>query len=804
MPFRRVLLLGALLGALVDVGAQERDADSISVVTLPETALTARSTEPSPLEEIVVTAQRRQQAQSDVPINLSVLGREQLDQFNIQQFDDLAAFVPGLEVQEQSANNPSFVIRGISTQEGEAFAESRVAVFQDGVPASRSRGSFFELFDLERVEVVKGPQSTLFGRAALTGGINVIQKKADYTGDAAVDIIYGWGDGNSRYTQISGHAGGAIVADRLAVRLAAIQKVRDPYIENSLGGRGFNGVDVGAYRLTLRLDPSEFMSIDLIANHQVDSPPGTGFKSNRFAPVNGDTSPYTAAALQNFGGFRDGRDLGLERDLDSISSLITWRLGERWTVDAVTGYRRFDAEEIFDADGSYHDLFTVAEVATGRQFSQELRIAFDDEHRLSGFFGAHYLAEQGEQFVPLATDIAVGLPFFAEFVASGNVREPTTPSSGQIYEEEFANQADNKALDLFADASFDLTDRWGLTAGLRWTQDRKISRYVGRSVTNLADPGRTLFIAASENGDWLSADARFSGLSWRTILSFEWSPLLKTWASYSRGRRPEVVAFDSPTGDESMGTGLPGAGLLPSTPADYNFVAPKIVPAEIVDSLEIGGHAAFFEGRARLNGSVFYYDYSNFQTRTFVPGEAAVEIRNAGAADAIGLEMEWNLQASQRLGLLFSYGYNRARFADSDGRGRELEYGGNRFRLSPDHSLSLGLNYALPLPLGPGHLDITPTYSYRSKVFFDDNNDRPDLQSSDDTQDEFQGGYGLLNLQLRYALAALPLELNAFARNLLDTEYLIDAGNTGDSFGSPTFIRGPSRLIGAGIAIRFD
>ena len=128
---------------------------------------------------IVVTAQKREQSLADVPISVTAYGQERLETLGIEQFDELSDFVPGLEVQEQSPNNPGFVIRGITSDDGAATGEARVAVFQDGVSISRARSAYVELFDIERVEVVKGPQATLFGRGALIGAINVIQNKAD-------------------------------------------------------------------------------------------------------------------------------------------------------------------------------------------------------------------------------------------------------------------------------------------------------------------------------------------------------------------------------------------------------------------------------------------------------------------------------------------------------------------------------------------------------------------------------------------------------------------------------------------------
>jgi len=130
-------------------------------------------------EEIIVTAQLREQRLIEVPIAVTAYSGDTLDRLGITKFDELALYVPGFEVQEQSANNPGFVIRGITSDSGEATTEPRIAIFVDGVSASRSRGSYMELFDVERIEVARGPQATLYGRGALIGAVNVIQNHVD-------------------------------------------------------------------------------------------------------------------------------------------------------------------------------------------------------------------------------------------------------------------------------------------------------------------------------------------------------------------------------------------------------------------------------------------------------------------------------------------------------------------------------------------------------------------------------------------------------------------------------------------------
>ncbi|MEL6259236.1 MAG: TonB-dependent receptor plug domain-containing protein, partial [Pseudomonadota bacterium] len=197
------------------------------------------------LDVIEVTTQKRTESIVDVPISVTAYDNDTLRQLGVSQFDELSVFVPGLLVQEQSPNNPGFVIRGITSDSGEANIEPRVAVFQDGVSLSRSRGSYVELFDLERVEVVKGPQPTLFGRSALIGAVSIVQNKADvnsYNGYAEV------GYGNRGQFKAEGAVNAPILPGVFGVRAAGIHKERDGIVSNPLEGQGdLNGVNLDAF-----------------------------------------------------------------------------------------------------------------------------------------------------------------------------------------------------------------------------------------------------------------------------------------------------------------------------------------------------------------------------------------------------------------------------------------------------------------------------------------------------------------------------------------------------------------------------
>jgi iron complex outermembrane receptor protein len=261
------------------------------------------------VEELIVTAQKREQKTLDVPIALTAYSGAMLDKLGVQEFDKLSAFVPGFQVQNQSPNNPGFVMRGITSDSGEATVEPRVSVFQDGVSISKSRGSYVELFDVQRIEVAKGPQSTLFGRGAMIGAVNIIQNKAD---PHALDWRVGAELGDHGYGLFEGMANVPLsdtFADPLRRPLQGARR-RD---RERAGRPNLGSTDTGAARLSFRWTPTDKLDADLILNYEADHPTGTAFKSNTFNPTNittgqalGDRDPNSPAGLSSGYGFEGG------------------------------------------------------------------------------------------------------------------------------------------------------------------------------------------------------------------------------------------------------------------------------------------------------------------------------------------------------------------------------------------------------------------------------------------------------------------------------------------------------------------
>jgi len=788
------------------------------------------------VDDVIVTAQLREQKTIDVPFALTAYSGQFLEDLGIQEFEQLSAFVPGFLVQNQSPNNPGLVMRGITSDSGAATSEARVSVFQDGVSISKSRGSYVELFDLERVEVAKGPQSTLYGRGALIGAVNLVQNRAR---PGATDAYANIEAGNEGYRMVEG-ALNLPVGETAGLRLATRLKTRDGSVENLLGGDDFNAIETRAFRPSGAWTPSDAMRFDVIGNYQKDNASGTSFKSVAYAPADPNTGavlggkePWEGAALTRGAAFDGGKALGLDREVWGVTGLARIDLNAAWTLNATTAYRAFTNYETFDADGVSLPLLTAAEDTHGEQWSQDLRLGFDNGGRLTGFVGAGWFQEEGYQRTPTQFDERLILaqlsglldgspatvgdrtlplaayPAIAQAalgglltpLGAGAFAAPIAANLKSAHIETPTNRSELTSYDLFADATYAFTDRFEVSAGLRYTRDDKTTGFASsvqsRSALGallalqagaipaaqvptflgaLANPAYLAIPASAfplfglisqptaNNGDFADFDSKDDGVTWRLTARYALTDDTNVYANYARGRRPEVISASAP-----------------SEPLGLPRFAP--VEAETVDSYEIGAKSSLLGGRLRIDGAVFLYNYENFQT-TVQQGTTFI-VTNAGEAKSYGFETQANFAVTPDFDLFATYAYNHSRFENGI-------YDGNQFRLSPDNAVSIGATWRLPV--SGGAIVVQPTYTWQSKVFFSDDNDIPALQSRnivrDLIQDEYQDAYGLLNLRVRYTPDSGAWGVEAFGENVVDEDYIKDAGNTGDGLGMPTFIAG--------------
>lgn len=778
------------------IGYSEKSQDiNLSADTYLTITLESNATE---LRELVVTTQKRVQSIKEVPIAISSVPAEMILDNNVETFSTLSDYVPGVQIQEQVVILPSFVIRGLTSDNSNFNVENRVSVFQDGVSISKAISSYVEFFDVDRVEVLKGPQGTLFGRSAQIGAIHLVTKRP--TDQLNISGQMGVGNFNQRYGQFALNA--PIIPGKLLSRFSGIINQRDGYVENNLQD-DMMGKGTIAGRFSLRYLPSAKTVVDLIFNYQADDAPGTSFKSGTYAPANGDTRFWTRADLDDA-----NKELGATRDVFGATLDINHSFNNQWSLSAITGYRSLNGREIFDSDGTAANALQFDYDADYWQFSQELRFNYRTD-KWSGFAGINYFIDEGDADLQSAYDERSMFALFSGFFlpqpipltvnGEPNVALTVNPLTGLPLKDEHQEQSlygsRNYAYDVFADLNYRITDQWDINLGARYTQEYLESYLqnpfpsengtLGFILTGTpAAPQPNALFALTRSTDGTIGgryvDNRdFNAFVFRATTHYNLDDQLSFFGSISTGRRPYVLDLDA--GIDANGVPLTTTNVLND---------------EDVTNYEIGIKSFLFDNSLMFNVSGFIYTFSNFQTSVNDLSEGELfESQDSGLATGRGLEIDSRWLIHPKFELFGNYALLNSTFDDVDSDGNRQELAGNRFRLTPRGSGALGFNFNTALSKKPNGLkfQFTPSYTFKSHHYFEDQN----------TVGLEQNGYGLLNLNAVFILPAQNVQIQLFANNLLDETYLIDAGNTGGAFGIPTFVAGPRRFIGTKVRFQF-
>ncbi|MBP5682658.1 MAG: TonB-dependent receptor [Bacteroidales bacterium] len=336
-----------------------------------------------------VSTQKRLQRNIDVPITLSVLDSSRIRQSAIYSIEDVAQTVPGFVISAPSVQYPVYSIRGVASDEPYSYGQSRISVFMDGVSISRMQASFLDHYDMERVEVSKGPQGTLYGRGAEIGAVEFIRNKP--TDEFGVDIAMLYGNYNQRkVVGVLNTPAGKSFANRLAFQYNAY----DGIIKNNTGGR-LNGKNTIAVRNSSTFHFGSKTDLNLVFDMQNDDAPGYAYLSKTRFNRNGeiietDRSPFDDAFLTH-----GDDELYFKRKTGGVLMHLDSELGDHFKLSSITGLRAYDSKESFDADGTLINIIEGGQYAKGQQVSQELRLDWQSaNNKLNGFVGASYFYEK--------------------------------------------------------------------------------------------------------------------------------------------------------------------------------------------------------------------------------------------------------------------------------------------------------------------------------------------------------------------------------------------------------------------------
>jgi outer membrane receptor protein involved in Fe transport len=634
-----------------------------------------------------------------------------------------------------------------------------------------------ELFDMQQVDILKGPQGTLFGRGAEIGAINYISKKPTSGFNGLITA----GIGNYKQKEVNGAINIPVIKDKLLVRIAGIYDYQDGYIRNTFG-QALNGKNTIAGRFSVSYLPAVNNKIDFVLNYQKDDNPGLGFMSMNYPNTEGSKDPFGHVA-----SLEQGNNLANKRDIFDATLTVKHSFNENNNLTSISSYRKIATYSRWDGDGTAAAAIDMSEDDGASQFYQELRYNYSIKNRLNGSIGASYWNEKASQnywFSPNEQDLFHLFNNTGNLVSSDGQPNPVTNLPDDIqpplaglplvtnHQEEDNNNAANQALEGFADANYQLTNKLSITGGVRF-----ISEWI--ALTNSAkmtggDPATLGFFSGNyPNVFFKPADEKEISTSnlaftWRGGLKYSLNENSTLFANYSTGRRPKVLQFTS-AGEE------------------------QVLDAETVNSLDLGFKAAIRQ-RLWFDIGLFYYGYLNFQTSAWVAdpgtGEFNYILKDGGKASGYGAEANIRYVVLKGLQLFGNYAYIHARFAENDADGEKQNYAHNIFRLTPEQSFAVGLNAKVEIAREVFLFGI-PSWSYQTKIFFEDAN-TPGLE---------QGSYGLLNL--RAGTGYKNLMLAFYVSNLLNKKYIISAGNTGSLFGDPTQIPGAPRMFGTKLSWKF-
>ncbi|HZF43050.1 MAG TPA: TonB-dependent receptor [Sphingomonadaceae bacterium] len=737
-----VFALGAIAAPAAAQGVEEQAADA-NAQTTPGASMIDQPVD----EEIVVTARRRAESLQDVPIALTVYSGEALERGGAVDITDISDTTPNvtLEVSRGSNTTLTAFIRGVGQQDPVAGFEQGVGLYLDDVFINRPQAAVLDIYDVERIEVLRGPQGTLYGRNTIGGAIKYVTRrlnKDDPTFSARANL------GTYKQADLILSAS-APLNDAVRVGASVARLSRGGFGDN-LNLRGVENYnrDIYAARGTIEVEAPGGSFFRFSGDYTRDkSDPRNG---HRLIPglVSG------APVLRDVYDTRAGLNTP-EQDIESYGGAFNaeFAISDALKVRNILGYRKDRSETPIDFDALPAADVDVPAIYANEQISNELQLLYEGD-RFQGLLGAYVLDAESENIfdVVLATTAPAALPGL------------TASTFGNVNTRTYA---------LFGDVTFDITEQLAVSVGGRYTIDKREAVVIRRNLLRGASPQLGGLPDAGRQLGALTSDFRgketFKEFTPRASITFKPNDDNTIYASYSKGFKGG--GFD-PRGLSTAAPDLNANGTREAAEIfDYFLFEP-----EKVDSYEVGYKASLFDRRLRFALAGFYADYKDVQ----VPGSVGAVINgvptfvgvttNAGAATFKGVEAEASATLARefagpgsRLNLAGTLGYIDAQYDEFitfvPGRGPVDVADNPRIQNTPKWTTSATLDFSVPV--GGGDLGASTTYSYRSKTF------------QFETPSPFldQKGYSLLDANIVYSFAGDRFTFGLHGKNLFDKQY---------------------------------
>ncbi|QTH20934.1 TonB-dependent receptor [Rhizorhabdus wittichii] len=625
------------------------------------------------LEEIVVTAQKRSEKLQDIPVTVTALGAEALERRQVLSVSDLQSIAPGVSVGQHAGYNRLF-IRGIGLTSISSGQDPSVSFQVDGVVIGRPSAQLASFFDLERVEVLRGPQGTLYGRNATGGSVNLITRKPTRDLSGYLDLTYG----NYDRIQLDGAISGPLDGKGDVRARIAFQKVKhDGYGRNVTLNEDVSDQDSWAVRGILQVDPAANVDITLSADYAREDDHNYPF--NGFGPYRSDV-PMPGLLL---GGtlLPNSRDVTTEvptrndRTFWGLSGTIGVDLGGGLRFQSITGYRKSRRANINDPETTSYAVFSPTLTAeNARQFSQELQLLYTSD-RLNGVAGLFYYDESLKAELDLGFPVigaALGFPA-ADYHEDGTI--------------------DIKAYAAFTQWTYEVVDHLRLTAGVRYSDEKRRSNGTFTIFSFMPPPNAAnVVVPVHVDKSWHALTPKFS---------IDYKPVenVMLYASATRGFKSGVLLSGNPN--------------------------PPVNP-EYIWSYEAGIKSSFLDNRVQLNAAAFYYDFKDLQVNRII--NVSIVTENAAAARVKGAEVELRARPVEGVTLNADATYLDATFRKYSTKHPArpelglLDLSGNRLANAPKWSLNAGAEFDLPIGV-PGRLSARGDVAWTGKVYFTEFNE---------------------------------------------------------------------------------
>ena len=701
------------------------------------------SAEGDTLEEIIVTAEKRAVSIQDIPLSISAFDQSRLDKSDISTISDLQNITPNLQftMAANAGTHAIVTIRGIGTEVLTAQGEAGVAIYQDGIYLGRASGSLMDFYDVERVEVLRGPQGTLYGRNAIGGAINVVNNRPHEEFEVSASGLVG----NIERRRFRGLVNGPL-GDSVFARITATYEKDDGYLENLVaGGTNSNDKDNVSVRGQLLFDISD--NIQLLARGFYWNAGGHGTSARivgnypRFAIVGLiPIQPGVFAAPHLFPGVYsivEGGALPLPDDLHEVRhdhrgsqdhTIFGGSLEFSWDTSAfnfksITAWTEDDAFIERDGDGSELPLFYRNSSQVSKQFSQEITLTSHGDGPLQWIFGAYYYEEDVDdmRFINFLNvtkwALAAGRP----------------PFTGAMFRD--PNNNDTNSTAVYGQIDYAFTDRLTGTLGLRYTRDEKHGGNVGRILYEpvFNTPLRGFPQVWTYKKTWKEPTGKIA-------LRFDQSDDSMFYGSYSKG-------FKTGGANNDFGT---------------------IFGPERVYTLEIGSKNRFFDDRLQLNAALFSSDYKGMQV--FTVGRTTIAIDNAAESSIQGFEIDAVGLISENFRLDASISYLDAEFDEFSASDPSLtspapapppeDLKGNKLPRSPKWKFMMGAD--ISFNLAAGRLTVRPEFNWQDEMYFNAFNRELIRQDS----------WHTLNLRATYMSSDEDWSVTLFGRNLGNEDYI--------------------------------